>query len=117
MKFKKSKYSNTKIVVDDMKFDSKKEGNRYKLLKLLEKKGEIRELKLQVPFVLAPAQYVINYINKKVCVRREMKYIADFTYYVDDILIVEDAKGFKTTEYKHKKILMKKLFDIDIKES
>ena len=43
-----NKFGNTKVVVDGIKFDSKKEANRYGNLKLLQKAGEISDLKLQV---------------------------------------------------------------------
>ena len=51
---KRDKYGNSKIVVDGIKFDSKREYKRYSQLKLLEIAGQISELQLQVPFVLIP---------------------------------------------------------------
>ena len=52
-----SKYHSRKITIDGVTFDSKKEYNRYCELKLLERAGEIAELKRQVKFTLIPAQY------------------------------------------------------------
>lgn len=37
-----NKYRNKKVIVDEKEFDSKREGNRYKELKLLERAGEIK---------------------------------------------------------------------------
>ena len=48
----KSKYSNRKVNIDGITFDSKKEANRYRELKLLEKVGEISNLVLQPVYVL-----------------------------------------------------------------
>ena len=45
-----SKYHNIKTVVDNIKFDSKKEANRYTELKLLERAGKIFALALQRKF-------------------------------------------------------------------
>lgn len=46
-------------------------------------------------------------------------YVADFVYLDCETkqFIVEDAKGFKTKEYRNKKTLMKNIFNIEIKES
>lgn len=90
------KYKNQKTVVDGITFDSKKEGQRYAQLKLMEKSGYISNLKLQVPYQLIPKQ------NGE----RAVKYIADFTYIENGRLIVEDTKGYKTRDY----ILKRKLF-------
>ena len=87
-----SKYHSRKITIDGVTFDSKKEYNRYCELKLLERAGEIAELKRQVKFTLIPAQYA----NGK-CIERAVSYIADFAYfdYGSNELIVEDVKGYK----------------------
>lgn len=47
-----NKYNNTQIQVDMYVFDSVLEAKRYKQLKLLEKAKAIKNLKLQVPFLL-----------------------------------------------------------------
>lgn len=101
-----SKYKAKKTVVDGITFDSKKEAMHYQELKLLERTGEISDLKLQVPFVL---------IDKSVH-GRQIKYVADFVYYQDGQMVVEDVKGFKTDVYKLKKRLMAERYGIEIKE-
>ena len=96
---KASKYGNIKTVVDGIKFDSKREANRYTELKQLEEDGIITNLKLQVRFKLS------------VCT-----YVADFAYYVGTTLIVEDVKGMLTDVYKLKKKMMKHELGIEILE-
>ena len=116
-KFKASKYHNVKVEVDGITFDSGREAKRYKSLKELQQLGIISDLQLQVLFELCPAQYVQGFDGKLICARRSMKYIADFVYMRDGSKIVEDAKGYLTPEYKQKKTLMKRIHNIEIKES
>lgn len=104
----RTKYGNQKVCLYGMVFDSKKEGERYLFLRAAEKRGEIRALKTQVPFELIPAQN-----NGK---WRATKYIADFTYYRGNELVVEDAKGYRTEVYRIKKKLMLWVHGIEIKE-
>lgn len=104
---KRSKYKAIKTTIDGIKFDSKKEAKRYQELKLLQKVNYIKDLKLQVPFVLIEkSQY-----------GRQIKYVADFTYIENGELVVEDTKGFKTDVYKLKKRLLAEKYGIVIKES
>ena len=94
-----SKYHNKKVNYNGITFDSIKEKNRYIELKLLEKAGLIKDLKLQYEFELQPA---FTLKNKKI---RKISYIADF-YYFDNKLndyVVEDTKGMRTEIYKIKK--------------
>jgi hypothetical protein len=115
-----SKYHSKKIKVGDLVFDSKKEYNRYKELKILESKGIIKDLQRQVKFVLIPAQY--EEIKgprggiKKKTLERECSYYADFTYIKDDEFIVEDTKGLKLPDYIIKRKLMLYIHNIRIKE-
>lgn len=101
------KYHNSKTVIDGIRFDSKKEAKRYLELKILEKAGAIKDLRRQVPYVL---------INKS-RYGRAIKYVADFVYYEDDKLVVEDVKGVRTPVYKLKKRLMAERFEIEVKET
>ena len=48
----RNKYGNKKTVVDGITFDSRKEAKRYQELKLLEKAGEIKDLRRQVVHLL-----------------------------------------------------------------
>ena len=51
-----SKYKAKKCHYDGITFDSGKEMKRYVQLKLMERAGEISDLKLQVKFELIPTQ-------------------------------------------------------------
>ncbi|MBQ6679583.1 MAG: DUF1064 domain-containing protein [Lachnospiraceae bacterium] len=101
--FNGSKYHNQKIEIDGHMFDSKKEARRYQELSLLQKAGEIRDLKLQPEFVLIPC------FKKGGRTYRKTSFIADFMYFDCAVgkTIVEDVKGYKTDVYR----LKKKLFE------
>jgi hypothetical protein len=101
-----SKYRNHRVTIDGRTFASKLEAGRYSELKLMENAGLIYQLACQVPF-----RFEIQSIL--IC-----KYIADFTYRMADtsVLMVEDAKGFETPEYKLKKKLMLAIHGIEIQE-
>ena len=108
LKEKKSKYHNEKVQYDGRTFDSKWEMERYCELKLLEKAGRIKDLKCQEKFVLI----------EKSTEHRETAYVADFTYYENGQLVVEDCKSkiTKTATYKIKKKLMFERYGIKIRE-
>ena len=100
------KFRNTKYDLDGMTFDSKKEAERYAELKMMERAGEIRELRTQVPFILIPSQKD----EQGKCIEREAKYIADFAYRdaKTNRLVVEDVKS-AITRKQHDYILKRKL--------
>jgi len=108
----RQKYKNTKY----HGYASKKEYYRSNELKLLQRAGEISNLKEQVPYELIPAQFeVVN--GKKKCIERSVKYIADFQYIdKDGNLVVEDTKGYRTEVYKIKRKLMLYVHGIKIRE-
>lgn len=95
------KYHNKKTEVDGIVFDSKREAERYKDLKLMEQVGVISGLTRQQAFTLIPAQR----IGGKV-VERAVVYKADFSYYRDGEYVVEDVKGVRTPAYTIKRKLM-----------
>lgn len=101
-----NKYRNKKVIVDGIKFDSIAESKRYKELKLLERQGIIKDLKLQPSFVLQPS------FKKNNKTTRAIIYKADFSYLEDDKLVVEDVKGYATKEFK----LKEKMFNYIYKE-
>lgn len=69
-----NKYRNKKVMIDGKEFDSKKEGNRYKELALLQRTGEIQNLELQPRFLLQEG------FKKDGKTYRKIEYIADFSY-------------------------------------
>ena len=111
-----TKYNATKCLVDGIEFASKREANRYLELRLLERAGEISDLRLQVDFELIPNQYATEkrygkngkpLKDKEVLLERKVVYRADFVYTdKDGKTVVEDTKGFRTTEY----VLKRKMF-------
>ncbi len=77
------KYRNCPTFVDGLKFDSKKEAQRYGTLKHLERLGEIRDLRCQVRYPLIVNGVLVCY------------YVADFTYVPcnSDRTRIEDVKS------------------------
>ena len=122
MYFKRNKYHNSKIRINDESFDSKKEYHRFLELKILEDAGVIRKLERQVKFVLIPAQRepeTITQRGRKIpgkVIEREAVYYADFVYEMDGETIVEDTKGMKSDVYILKRKLMLERFGIRIRE-
>ena len=106
-----NKYHNVKTTLNGIKFDSIKERNYYIKLKMLEKTGQISDLRLQVPYILIET---FKLENKTF---RQMKYVADFVYKdITGKYHVVDAKGFRTKEYELKKKLMAWKYGIIIEE-
>lgn len=105
------KYNARKTAVDGITFDSRKEAERYKELKELQRVGKIDGLELQPRFTLMDG---FRYEGKAV---RKIEYVADF-FYLDLStyeLIVEDVKGVKTDVYKLKKKLFLKRYGNEYK--
>ena len=88
-----NKYNARKVKFDGMSFDSQKEADRWFVLKLMERRGEICELRRQVKFVLVPFQRVE--IDGETVKEQELAYIADFVYRRDGRTVVEDVKGYR----------------------
>lgn len=105
---KQSKYKNQKVTVDGIKFDSKKEANRYRELRLMVDAGVISDLELQPVFELVPKQDG----------ERAVKYVADFQYRSGSETIVEDVKSpaTKTPVYGVKRKLMLFVHGIKVRE-
>lgn len=102
----KNKYGNIsetiKINGKEERFDSLSEYVRYQFLLLKQYEGQITDLKRQVTF--------------KFGLKRS--YRADFTYYRNNELVVEDVKSPKLLfgkKFKENVNLMKLIHDIDIK--
>ena len=100
------KYHNRRTEVDGIIFDSVREANRYRELKLMERAGLIQDLQRQVRYELIP----------KCGKERACCYVADFVYQEGGIVIVEDTKGVRTKEYIIKRKLMNWRYDIQITE-
>lgn len=106
-----NKFHARRVKYDGITFDSKKEYERYLVLKALETKGKIGDLLVHVPYTLFPkSQY-----------GREIKYVADFVYFDGKETIVEDVKGCKYGSayqiFKLKKRIMQEKYGITILET
>ena len=116
---KKRKFRNTptdRMMADgDRKitFDSAKEARRYDELMLRIKAGQISDLKLQPQFTLQEAYTTPS--GERI---RAIRYQADFSYWEDGELVVEDvkSKATKTREYSMKRKLMAEKYGIEIRE-
>ena len=85
--------NNVKVCYEGISFASKLERDYYIYLKT----QDIRDLQVQVPFILQE-KFRLN--GKMI---REIKYIADFTYYdKEDKFHVIDTKGWLTDVFKLK---------------
>jgi hypothetical protein len=124
----KSKYYNVKTrAVDGTVFDSHKEARRWQELLLLQKAGEITDLRRQVEYELIPAQYETyerygkdgkRLKDGERLLERKATYVADFVYTIAETgeNIVEDAKGVRTKDYILKRKLMLAVHSIRVKE-
>lgn len=120
-----NKYKNEKVEFEGIKFDSKKELERYLVLRNAEKNGIISELKLQPTFTLFQAIYHDETVQLKTkqktvrkCEQLPITYKADFSYIKDGKLTVEDVKGSEymiTEVFKIKEKLMYAIHGIKIK--
>ena len=124
-----TKYNATKVEIDGHTFDSKHEANRYLELKLLERAGEISDLRLQVEYELIPNQYATEerygkngrrLKDKEILLERKCCYVADFVYTDNKTgkTVVEDTKSeaTRTPEYIIKRKLMLYKYGIRIRE-
>lgn len=111
----KSKYKSERVQCDGIKFDSKRECNRYIELRNLERLGEIRDLQLQVKYPLAKVIGGTDYMVRTPT-GRCMSYFADFVYYDKrrKKQVVEDVKGFDTKVSAIKRAIVKMFYDIDV---
>lgn len=106
------KYNAKRTELDGYQFASKAEAKRYAELKLLEKAGEIRNLRLQSRFPLyvrsiQVADYVADFVYQK---------SQDATIPLEWADVVEDVKGVRTAVYRLKKRMVEAQYGITISE-
>ena len=112
---KTPKYKNRKIENEDGKFDSAKECRRFKELKILQRAGVISNLTCQATYVLAESVKFIGEAKAKPALR----YVADFQYFENGNLVVEDVKSKITKEnpvFRIKKHLLMSVHGIEVRE-
>jgi hypothetical protein len=102
---RKSKYGNKKVVVDGIRFDSKREAAYYGELKMREKAGEVSAVELQKPFPLLGHQGELM-----------TTYKADFVFWdnQEERYRVIDVKGVETKEFRLKRKMMRGLLGIEV---
>lgn len=114
----RSKYGAVRTTIDGVTFASKAEARRYCELRLLEKAGEIRGLKVQPKY---PLVFMPGAGRRSVNVGT---YIADFWYLALDAQtrteapVIEDVKSkpTKTPIYRLKKKMVEAIYGITITE-
>lgn len=114
----KSIYISKKVVVDGIKFDSKKESRRYLALKQMQKDGEISDLETQPRFRLIKGVKFSGDKRAKPAIR----YTADFAYTDNKTgkRVIEDVKSpvtRKKTDYKMRRHMMLAIHGIEVLET
>ena len=104
-----TKYGAKRTTVNGHTFASKKEAARYQELRLLERAGHITGLELQPRYELQPS---FKHGGKTI---RAITYVADFRYYEDGALVVEDAKGMQTQMFRMKRKMLLFVHGIDVR--
>lgn len=107
----RSKYHAKKTVVDSITFDSKREADRYLVLKSMEEDGTIENLRRQVRYELVPAFDVDGKHYRPVF------YVADFVYRENGHEVIEDVKGVVTDVYRLKRKLVAYRYGMSIRET
>lgn len=96
-----SKYKNVKCEFDNgsetLKFDSQAERARYIELFNLQKSGQIKNLRCQPRFLL------LEGFRRNGKAYQAEYYVADFEYFQDYGVVVEDVKGVSTATYLSKR--------------
>lgn len=120
-----NKYNAKKVVIDGIEFDSKKESQRYLVLKKAQENGAISELTLQPRWDALPAkkETYIEHLKTKDKIKervivRPIQYTADFSYIKDGKLVVEDTKPcpkMLSRDVPLRLKLMKYFHDIDVR--
>ncbi len=100
MRTGRAKYGNKRVEYNGISFDSKKEMQRYIVLRQAEKDGLISDLELQPQYELIPKvteTYVKHLKTKdKECertVQLPITYKGDFRYTKEGVTVVEDVKA------------------------
>lgn len=107
---RRQKYANRRVEIDGQAFDSKAEARYWGHLQIRLKAGEIRNLRRQVVYELAPAVVIAG---RK---RPPLRYVADFVWEEGGKTVVADVKGAVPEAYRIKRHLMKAVHNIDILE-
>lgn len=91
----RTKYRNTRVMVDGIAFDSMAEARRWQELQLLEHAGEIASLRRQVRLDLHGRDGPVVYPNNRIA-----HVVVDFAYIERGQQVYEDKKGQQTPKSK-----------------
>ena len=97
----KHKFHAKPTLYDNIRFDSKKESQRYAELKQLQTQGEVVFFLRQIPLYLPG----------------NIRYVCDFQiFWANGTVTFEDVKGYRTDTYKIKKKQVEAIYPIEITE-
>ena len=102
---RRTKYNNRKVTLYGITFDSQAEANRYLLLRELQERGEIEDLRVHTRW-----QLVDDFTDGDGQTVRGIQYEDDFSYRRNGRLVVEDVKGVKTAVFRLKEKLFKQRY-------
>lgn len=117
--YRRNKYGNKPVVVDGIRYDSTGEAKRFAFLQIMERAGELKDLRYHVKYELVPAivEDVVVHLKtkdkiKKQVVQKARYYEADFVYTVTSTgeEIVEDFKGQATELFLFKAALFRYMY-------
>ena len=106
-----NKYGAKKTMVGDIKFDSRREASRWMELQLLERAGEISNLRRQVKVELM-GQHRPLFTRTG----RKMKFTADFGYTENGVDVLDDCKGMPTRDYEVR-VAVARAMGLEVRES
>ncbi len=110
---KQNKYHNKKVYYDGHWFDSQKEKSWYIKYKLMEQAGEIKDLKMQVPFTLIETFKLQDKTYRKTIYKADFTFIdKEGKYHVIDV----KSPATRTQVYQLKKKLLAWKYGIEIEE-
>lgn len=111
-----NKYKAQVTHINGRRFASQREAKRYVDLSMLERAGEIRDLKLQPKFQLTVNGEPVRIRSKRYPNGRKVTYIADFSYIEtnSDLFVIEDAKGMDTPLSKLKRALVEAIYGVEV---
>jgi hypothetical protein len=117
---RKNKYGATKVEVDGLVFDSKREAGRWRELVLMQAAGQITDLRRQEAFPLFA--YVIGdgvWRRERTMATCVGQYVSDFSYVRDGRKVIEDSKtkATRTAVYMLKRKIVAANYGITIVET
>lgn len=112
----KNKYSAKPQTVDNIRFASAREANRYRELNILLRCNLISDLKLQPPFKLGTDAAPVLIRSKRYPNGRRATYYADFSYFDlrTRLPVIEDSKGYDTPVSRLKRAIVEAQYLIKI---